>query len=472
MTADPRRAKAFLLAAVVWSAGLFAFFRAPLVEEGLVLPLTRLQQQAADYYAGPPAAPIAVSLECSGIDVLALCLGAILACPVSRRARLAGTVGALAFVLALNTVRIATLGLVAASPALFLTLHLQAWPAILVLATTAYVFAWMRLALDARTQDGDAGTLFPLVRRFAPRAAVLLVGFALAGPWIARSDGLLVAGAWVAGAAAFVLTSAGLAAAASSNTLSTSRGAFIVTPECLATALVPLYVAGVLTARRTWPWRAAALAIAPPLFGALAVVRLLLLALPPSLAASPLFLVHGFHQLVLAVAAVALLAVWREPAGSRRGVRAMGRAGIALAAAVAFAAVAGGALTRAVVAVARAIESRASHTLTGLTNPGDAQGALAILPAYQAALLLALGITAVVGWRRLLSAFGVLLVSQVLFLVALGEIADHAGLVPHALVLRAWAVAAPVILTFWMLRPAPPATVLLAPLRPAADGPR
>src|SRR6185295_5373450 len=104
--------------------------------------LTQLQKQAADYYAGRPAVPVAVTPECSGTDVLALCLAAILACPVSWRARLAGATGGIALVLAVNTARIATLGHAAASPALFQALHLQVWPAVLVLATAGYVLAW------------------------------------------------------------------------------------------------------------------------------------------------------------------------------------------------------------------------------------------------------------------------------------------------------------------------------------------
>ncbi len=465
MTGDSRRAKVFLVAAVAWSVGLFAFSRVPLVEQGVVVPLTALQQQAAEYYTGPPAAPMAVTLECSGMDVLALCLAAILACPVAWRARLAGIAGGVVFVLALNIVRIASLGLAAGSPALFESLHLQVWPAILLVATAGYVLAWMRLALAAPGDHGKGdGTLPALARRFAPRAVALLFLFALGGPWIARSESLLAAGAWVAGLAGLLLASAGIGAAAAGNVLTTSRGAFIVTPECLATAFIPLYVAGVLTARRGWRWRAAALAAGPPLFAALAVVRLLLLALPPAVAASPLFLVHGFHQLVLGVLAVSLLAAWREPTGAR----AARRAGVALAAAAGLAFVAGGALTAAVLAVARAVAALASHTLTDLTNPGDAQGALLLLPAYQACLLVALGIAASAGWRRLLPALGVLLASQVVFLVILAEIADHAGLVAHALLLRGWSVAAPVALALVMIRSGPPAARTL-PLRPADD---
>ena len=485
MTTERRRATTFLLAALAWSLGLFALFQAPWVEERLVLPLTQLQKRAADFYAGSPATPIAVTLECSGTDVLALGLAVILACPVSWRARLAGSAVAVAFVLGLNTVRIATLGHAAASPALFRTLHLQVWPAILVLATAGFVFAWMRKALGdgavrrtvgatGRTQEGDTeqGSLAPLVRRFAPRAAVLLVAFALCGPWIARSEALLEAGAWTARTAAFFLTVAGLAASASGNVLATSRGAFMVTPECLATALVPLYLAGVLAARTTWPWRTLALAAAPALFVALAIVRLLLLALPPALAASPLFLVHGFHQLVLAVVVVALFALWREPAAPRRWARAAGRAGAALGAVAILAILAGGALTSAVLGAARAVAFLAPQTLTVLTAPGDAQGALALLPVYQASLLLALGMTVSAGWRRLLWAFGVLLASQVALLVVLGELAAHGDLFAHALFLRAWAVGVPVALTLAMLRAGQPAAETLAPMQPAADGAR
>jgi len=469
-----RRAKTFLLAAILWSAGLFALLRAPVVERVLVLPLTALQQRAAEHYAGSPTAPIVVTLECSGTDVLALCLAAILACPVAWRVRIAGALGAFAFVMAMNTVRIATLGLAAASPAVFTTLHLQVWPAILLVASAGYVLAWMRIALGAGQGGATApdGTLPDLARRFAPRAAVVLVAFALCGPWIAASEALLAAGAVVAGAAGIILGSAGVAATVTGNVLATTRGAFVVTPECLATALVPVYIAAVLTARRSARWRAAALAGAVPLFGALAVVRLLLLALPPAIADSPVILVHGFHQLVLAMAAVALLAYWREPSGPNRRPRAARRTGLAIGAAVAAAIVAGGPLTAFVLAVARFVAALASHTLADLTNPGDAQGALAVLPAYQACLLLALAIAAKLGWRRVVPALAVLLVSQVFFLVALGEVADHAGLVAHALLLRGWGVAAPALLTLSMIRSAPPATGTLLPLRPAADGPR
>jgi len=76
------------------------------------------------------------------------------------------------------------------------------------------------------------------------------------------------------------------------------------------------------------------------------------------------------------------------------------------------------------------------------------------------------------GWRRFLSAFGLLLVSQVALLAVLGELAAHAGWVAHALLLRAWAVAVPVVLALVLWRAGQPAAGTLLPLRPAADGPR
>jgi exosortase/archaeosortase family protein len=468
MPTGSRRATTFLAAAVVASLALFALLRAPWVEAHVVLPVTQIQKDAADFYGGAPAAPVAVTGECSGTDVLALCLAAILACPVPWPRRLAGAAGGVAVVLALNTVRIGSLGRAAASPALFETLHLRVWPAILVLATAGYVFAWMRAAMDGDAIDEGAardGALAPLLRRFAPRAAVLLVAFALAGPAMARSETLLVAGAWIAGAAAALLRLLGLGAVAAGSVLTTSRGAFVVTPECLATALVPVYGAAVLAARRGWRWRILALLAGAPAFVALAIVRLLLLALPPVLAASPLFLVHGFHQLVLAVIAVALLASWQRDPASRDWIF---RTGLALGAAVLLAVLAGPTLTRGMLAAAGAIAPLTPHALADLAAPGDAQGALALLPAYQAGLLLALGIAALAGWRRLLPAFGLLLVSQVALLVAVAQVAARAGLVPHALLLRAWAVGVPVLITLAMIHGG---ARRIAVLRPAADGP-
>ncbi|MCM2256811.1 MAG: exosortase/archaeosortase family protein [Vicinamibacteria bacterium] len=442
----------FVAVAGAWSLGLFALLRAPAVERWVTIPLTELQKQVADTWSGTPAVAVAVTADCSGTDVIALCLAAIAAAPVTLRARIVGMAGALALVLGLNTIRIASLGHAAASPWLFDTLHLQVWPLILVLAAAGYVFAWMWLARaadrNALPADRFGG---PVARSFAAWAVLLLVAFALSGPRIARSDLLIAAGGWTASAAAVVLGMLGQVAVVSGNVLSTSRGGFQVTPDCLATALVPLLVAGVLALPAGWLWRGLALAVAPLLFFALAVARLLLLALPPVLAESPLVLVHGFHQWVLGGLCVVGLALMHEPAVRGRWVRGARRAAVALAAAALVAAGAGPALARGVEAAAHALARVVPHTLTALTAPGDVQGALALLPAFQAGLLVAFGVTTRVRWRRLGWAFGGLVGSQLALLVLLGTLTD-AGVLPHAALVRGWAVIVPVLLCLTWLR--------------------
>jgi exosortase/archaeosortase family protein len=448
----------FPLKALGWSLGLFALLRTPWVEEHFVLPLTRFQQGAAEFYAGLPTAPISVTIDCSGTDVLALCLASILAWPASWRARVAGAFGGVALILALNTARIATLGRAASSPALFNTLHLQVWPAILVLATAGYVFLWMRTATTT-TAASDAGgsgetrLSSAFSRRFIALAALCLLTFALSGPWIARSETLLAASAWIAGEAALLLGVSGVAAAAAGPLLTTSRGAFLVTPQCLATALVPVYLAFVFAAPLTWTRRFLALLAAAPFFAALAIARVLLLALPPFITSSPLFLVHGFHQLVLALMVVAFIVWPSEPAGYKQWFRAATRAGIAIAAATTFALLAGSALTSALVGLAGAVLPTAPHALSDLSGPGDAQGALATLFAFQASFLLALGISMAAEWRPVLKALFVLFIAQLFFLVSLVEFSDRTGGTLHALLLRATAVGLPLLIAFALLRP-------------------
>jgi len=109
------------------------------------------------------------------------------------------------------------------------------------------------------------------------------------------------------------------------------------------------------------------------------------------------------------------------------------------------------------------------HALSGLSGSGDAQGALATLFAFQAGFLLALGVSMVAGWPRLLGALAALFVAQALFLVALVEIADRTGAVPHALLLRAFAVGLPAALAFMVLRRPPRVETPLLTLVP--DGP-
>ena len=137
----PTDAAKFVLRGLAASLGFFGLLRLNWIEASVVLPLTHAQGGLAAVLFGTPALPVEATLACSGADALALCLGAVLAYPVPWRARLAGAGGGAALILGLNTVRIGSLGRVAASPAWFNALHLYVWPAVLTLAIAGYVFA-------------------------------------------------------------------------------------------------------------------------------------------------------------------------------------------------------------------------------------------------------------------------------------------------------------------------------------------
>jgi exosortase/archaeosortase len=117
-------ARNFALRGLAWSLGLFGLMRLGWFETHAILPLTQFQARLAETGFGAPALPIQVTLACSGADALALCVGATLAYPVTWQQRLAGAAGGIGLVLALNTVRIGTLGRAAAAPSWFEALHL------------------------------------------------------------------------------------------------------------------------------------------------------------------------------------------------------------------------------------------------------------------------------------------------------------------------------------------------------------
>src|SRR4029077_15340462 len=143
---------------------------------------------------------------------------------------------------------------------------------------------------------------------------VLLILFTATSPLYLESASVLAVAAFIARAAAAMLETLGVQASAAGNVLSTARGQFLVTQECVSTPLIPVYLAAVFAYSRTWPWRAAGLLAAAPVFVGLGVARLLVVALPPVLVASPLFLVHAFYQLLLALVVLFLAAMWRHGA--------------------------------------------------------------------------------------------------------------------------------------------------------------
>ena len=417
----------YLLRGIGGSLALFGLLRLGWIEAHVVLPLTRAQGALAMGWLGAPAAPINVTLECSGTDALALCLAAVLAYPVSWRSRLAGAAGGVVLIAALNTLRIGTLGKVAASPAWFEALHLYAWPAVLMLAIAGYVFTWMHQADRSRGEAVAVASPQPS-RRFVALTAIFLVVFAATAPLYLESPAILSLGGFIAVAAAKVLGAVGMTAHAASNVLSTSRGAFVVTQECISTPLIPVYLAALCAYAPTWRRLVMGLAATVPLFTALGIARLLVVALPEAVAGSSLFLVHAFYQLLLGGVVIAIAALWRHGRA-----RAIGPAVAGL--------VAGGLL----VLLFGPLSTWVIATATATRIP-DPQGAIALLPAFQLGLYAGLWVAAYVaiGGTRIAAGAAVLALTQAAGLFVLQALAQS-GVAVHVRDLRGWAVAAPLL---------------------------
>jgi len=417
----------FALRGVVWSLGLFGLIRLHWTETHILLPLTRVQAAGAAGLFGVPALPVAVTLACSGADALAVCLAAVLAYPVGWRTRLGGAAGGAALILIVNTLRIGTLGAAAASPAWFNALHVAVWPALLTCAIAGYVFAWMHVA--DRPCALEQMTFARPTTRFVVLTLALLLVFVAAAPLYLQSAGVLAIAVGVARIAAVVLNAAGVSAHAAANVLWTPAGGFLVTQECIVSPLIPVYLAGVCAYAMTWPRRLIGIAAAVPMFVVLGVLRLLVLALPGFVIASPLFVVHAFFQLLIGVLLVAAAAVWRY-----RGRAAVARALLGVIAGIAFVRVLGPVYTQAVMFASGA-------------PTADPQGALVFLPSFQVGLYLALWVAALAGfgWRRFFVGLAVLAVTQTTGLLAL-RFAENAGVMAHVWDVRGWAIAGPLLI--------------------------
>ena len=187
---------AYLLRAAAWFVGLLGILRLPWAQTHLLLPYTSFQAGIAERLLGEELR-VVVAVSCSGSDAMAVCLGAILAFPVTWRRRLVAAAGGLAVITVVNTVRLAHLSRVVGDRQLFDLLHLQVWPAFIILVAAGYAFAWLRTATvprgTARDADG-AGPLsrFPAAPAVATAAVLVAAYYAfyerlLASPFLAAA---------------------------------------------------------------------------------------------------------------------------------------------------------------------------------------------------------------------------------------------------------------------------------------------
>jgi exosortase/archaeosortase family protein len=409
---------------MAWSLGLFGALRLNWTEAHVVLPVTQFQSGLAIELFGTPSAPIQVTLACSGTDALALCLAAILAYPAAWRSRLAGAGGGIALLLFLNTFRIGTLGRAAASPARFQLLHEFVWPVILTFAIAGYVFWWMRTIDNERRATAVTGWQ---PHRFFLLTLAFVLAFVITAPLYLQSSIILALAGVVAQSAAVLLNAMGVASYVHANVLSTPGGHFAVTQECITTPLIPIYLAAVIAFSSSRRRLAAALIATIPLFMALGIARLLLVALPPSMG-SPLFVVHAFYQLALAIVVIGIAASWRH---TRRDAWRYALAGIALAAVFLY-------LSAPVYALVE------SYNFAPIEDPQDA---IAFLPVFQAAFYLALttAMFSYSNWKLLLAGLAVLTVTQVMGIFVIQAITESGSSLAVRDV-RAWAVVAPVLI--------------------------
>ena len=433
-TLDPRLR--FLAALAAWSAALLAILRSPAGQRALVAPFAAWHSAfAVDISAG---SPVAVDLSCSGSDVIALSIAALLAYPAAWRRRLLGVGVALVWLACLNLARIVTLVNAAGSP-LFTPLHLYIWPAVMIGGSAAFVFGWMWLE-----QRNRAPLDISRWWRMVAATALLVVAYVGLAPWLLVSPLLQREAMVLASTAASLLQALGLHALTGGGTLVVAGQPFLVTPECVITPLMPVYLAWALT----WPGRLrtriAAVLLFVPLFVVLGFVRLLTVALP-SIIGPPLFLTHGFYQFVTALLVVAAAA----RVGARNRTLAFhsvfGAALLAAAVATVLLALPFRLLVDALADVTRLI---ATNTLTTRASVVEVQGAFSIMPGFELSLLCALAV-AMFGRdavRPLVALVPVMLVAQVLTLVIAGEASVRLAAIVPVTLIRAVSVLTPLVL--------------------------
>lgn len=414
------------------------------------MPFSQWQGEIAGRYIVGAPLGISVVPGCSGLDVMSLCVAALLSYPVAWRRRLVGAGLGVLLLFVLNILRISALAVTSQTPA-FQTLHVYVWPALLVAATLAWIALWIKTAERPTATAAGTGP------RFMLWSAVLLAAYVIAVQILTEAQVLDRAAKAVAGMAAGLLTALGTEASVTGNVLRARHVEYLITPECITTPLIALYLAAVFASPIGWRTRVIGIVACLPIFVSLAVLRLLTVALPPLILGTDLILTHAFHQIVTGVAVVIAFATWARGERSRRQAAGIAVLAVTAVTAVAIAAsVTGLNYARSLAGALHFAHLPVAAGVTPIAGDGDVQGATMVMPIFQVALFLAL---AAVAWHRTDTwrwtiGLAVLIGSQLAVLAALGWM-EASGVPPLSpLLVRGWAVAIPLLLAVAMCRAA------------------
>jgi len=450
----------FLVGGLATAGIVLAVLRLPLVEHwvlgpwGLVLATAAadlLHIVGADVTVDGDALTraghtVAVSAECSGLELLALYTALTLVYPVTWTWRLAGIVCGGLILQGANLARIIGL-FVLSDPRFFEVFHVFLWPAFLVVFTCLVWAVWAALA--SRTAHGrtDASMLvtFPWKRVcvFGGCVGGLMVVRALVldtGPTHAFAHAVALGGAGV-------LTFAGMPAVAFEEWVRSGTVNLMIGAGCAASPTLVIALAAVAVAPLRWRARAIAFVLLLPIFYVVNVFRVASVA--AALAYRPgawRWLEDYFLLAGLALAGVACLGHWhvRHEPWARQWLF-WCRTGAGLAGGVVGTVFVGAWYWRVLVAgaehVAGIIQSSPGPILAH--NP---EGILLALPVLQNVLFLTLALGRAWHWLWVCGALVGLYVSQVVCVVIVWMLHEAFSVQTHHYVLRGWVLVLPCLL--------------------------
>ena len=267
-------------------------------------------------------------------------------------------------------------------------------------------------------------------RRFVVLTVAFLLLFSAASPLYLESPSVFALAGFVARAAAAILGGVGVSAHAAANVLWTPRGGFLVTQECISTPLIPVYLAAICTYSTTWRRLILGVLATLPLFIALGIVRLLVVALPDA------WWPRRYSSCTRSINCSSARWSCSSPrCGATAAERRFGHALVGVIVGVAFVH-----LARPVLHAPRHISGRRAARRSAGSDRAPPR-----VPGRPLSRAVGRGLRRR-GWRRFLAGLAVLGLTQTAGLLALHALASHSGLTAHVRDVRGWAVAGPVLI--------------------------